>query len=160
MSAQTGSQSANGAAPNGSAGVVGSGGLPANPSASAGDQLPSTRSSATREAPFGIIVEDGSALSAGQVHRTEFMESMSARIERVADEELSQVGQTCRDCPYLIYWLGFYRRRPAEHIERAIQRYSGFEGSGRAALETAVLARVRGAVQAWIRSGGREVRAP
>ena len=96
----------------------------------------------------------------GQIRRTDFMEALGASIERVAEAELAAAGHSARDCPYLAYWLHYYRDRPAADIERAIQRYAQPDQSGVAGLSDAVLARVRRAVQAWIRSGGREVQAP
>lgn len=111
-------------------------------------------------APFGVIVEDGSPLGPGQVYRTQFIETISADIERVADEELAAVGRTAVDCPYLSHWLRFYRDRPAAHTERAIQHYAHPERPEVESLREAVVARVRGAVQAWVRSGGRVIQAP
>jgi len=107
-----------------------------------------------------VIVEDGSPLGPGQMHRTQFIETLNAEIERVADEELAATGRTARDCPYLNHWLRFYRERPAEHIERAIQHYAQPERTDLASLREAVVARARGAVRVWIRSGGREVQTP
>jgi hypothetical protein len=111
-------------------------------------------------AAFGVIVEDDSPLSPGQMGRTQFIETMSAEIKRAADEELATTGRTARDCPYLNHWLRFYRDSSAEHIERAIQRYAPPERADLISLREAVVARVRSAVRAWIRSGGREVQTP
>jgi hypothetical protein len=134
--------------------------------AAGGDAFPSSPPGAPPSppsvpiAPFGVIVEDGSPLSSGQMHRTQFIEVISAEIERSTDEELAATGHTSRDCPYLSHWLRFYRERSAAHIERAIQHYARPERTDLISLREAVVARVRGAVQVWIRSGGREVQTP
>jgi hypothetical protein len=110
--------------------------------------------------PFGIILEDDAALGPGQIHRSDFIDRISAEIDRGANNELSAIGRTTRDCPYLAKWLDFYRSRSAGHLERAIQHYASPGRPDLAGLNEAVLNRVRQAVQAWIRSGGREVQAP
>ncbi len=110
--------------------------------------------------PFGVIIDDEQPLVPGQIHRTQFVETISAEIERVADEELAATGSAARDCPYLAHWLRYYRERPAVQIERAIRRYARPENTDLEGLREAILTRVRTAVQAWIRTGGREFQAP
>lgn len=120
----------------------------------------SPRDDSAGTAPFGTVIDDQSPLGPEQMHRTAFIDALSAEIERVADEELGKVGQSARDCPYLDHWLRYYRNREAWQIERAIQHYAHPERTDLPGLSQAVLARVRTAVHAWIRSGGRDVQAP
>ena len=108
-----------------------------------------------------IIVDDGSPIGLGQISRTQFMETISADIRRMADEELQPIGQTARDCPYLDHWLNFYRDQSAERVERAVRHYARVDDATNSdQLREAVLARARTAVQAWVRSGGRDVQVP
>src|SRR5215472_9771463 len=109
---------------------------------------------------FGTIIEDGLPLAPGQIHRSAFLQRISTAIEGVADNLLAPLGQTARDCPYLVHWLAFYRTATASHIERAIQRYANPLRHDLEGIESAVLERVRLAVSEWIRSQGSVVMAP
>ncbi|HEV7681140.1 MAG TPA: DUF4157 domain-containing protein [Pyrinomonadaceae bacterium] len=129
--------------------------------AGAADAGPRPSATEVNVAPaMGVIVEDGSPLGPGQVHRTYFLDTISVEIERVVDDELRPSGQSSRDCPYLAHWLRFYRDRPAEHIERVIQRYANPARMDLESVRAAIATRVRGAVQAWVRSRGRDVQIP
>ena len=109
-------------------------------------------------APYGIVIEDGLPPGPGQVNRTDFIEKVAPMIEQTAAEMLTPAGRDVRDCPYLEFWLSFYRRQSASHIERAIERYVQPSQPTLDGIETAILARVRRAVQAWV--DRREVQLP
>ena len=141
----------------GGGGAADAGAPPSSPGG--GDGAPPSQPSGST-ASFGVIIEDDSPLGPGQMRRMQFMETMSAEIERAVDEELAAIGRTARDCPYLNHWLRFYHDRPAAHIEGAIRRYARPERTDLISLREAVVARVRVAVQAWVRSGWREVQTP
>jgi hypothetical protein len=70
--------------------------------------------------PYGVVIEDNLPDSEGQINRNAFMDELAPAIERTANELLAPLGRTARECPYLDFWLGFYRRQSAAHIERAI----------------------------------------
>src|SRR4051794_5463202 len=72
--------------------------------------------------PYGLIIEDGLPVGEGQIHRTAFMDRVAPAIERTADELLKPAGREAKDCPYLGFWVSFYREQSAAHIERAIAK--------------------------------------
>ena len=109
-------------------------------------------------APYGIVIEDGLPAGPGQVNRTDFIDKLYPLIESTADELLIPAGRTARDCPYIEFWLNFYRRQSAAHIERAIEHYVQPAQHTPEGIEQAILAQVRRAVQAWVER--REVQLP
>ncbi len=111
-----------------------------------------------QSAPYGIIIEDGLPAGDGQVNRTEFMDRLAPMIESAAEEILAPAGRVARDCPYLSFWLTYYRGQSAIHIERAIAHYVRPARRDRAGIEEAILNQVRQAVQAWV--DRREVHVP
>ena len=112
----------------------------------------------TTASPYGVIIEDGLPAAEGQINRTAFMDRMAPAIERTADELLKLAGREAKDCPYLGFWVNFYREQSAAHIERAIAKYVKPEQTDLAGIETAILAQVRVAVTAWV--DHREVQVP
>ncbi len=128
--------------------------MPGNPPGGAGTPPPGDPGASPRpRAPFGILVEDGLPVGPGQVGRSAFLATLTESVTRAAEEELAPFGRTTRDCPYLAHWLAFYRQRPAEAIERAIERYARPGRTDAASLTDAVVARVRAAAREWGRSG-------
>ena len=103
-----------------------------------------------KSAPYGVVIEDNLPDSEGQINRNAFMDELAPEIERTANDLLAPLGRTARDCPYLDFWLAFYRRQSAAHIERAIKRYVNPEQTDRQGIEAAILTRVGEAVKAWV----------
>ena len=107
----------------------------------------------TQGGPFGSIVEDDVAPGPGQIRRIEFVTKAVAAIESVSTSELARFGKTARDCPYLAYYVRYYRDKPAAHIERMIARYARPKGTDPPSLLTAILERVRTAISLWALTG-------
>lgn len=125
---------------------------PAAPAASAGAS--DTPSAGVAEpGPFGVIVDDGLPLGAGQVSRDAFYARLAAEIERAADDVLRPAGYSTSDCPYLAHWLAFYRSQPAARLERAILHYARPARTDPEGLREAVLQRVGGAAREWLGTG-------
>ena len=104
-------------------------------------------------APFGTLVDDGTTAGPQQMGRTQFLDWVLTAVEDVARAELRKIGRTTDDCPYLGYWLRYYRDKPAARVERAIQRYAQPEATDPAGLATAVVKRAHRAVQLWAATG-------
>lgn len=117
-------------------------------SAQASPAVAIQRKDGDEASPGGSVLTDGTPL-AGQMSRDEFMTKLSAALLAATDEELASVGQTSKDCPYLLNWLGFYRARPATQVERAAIVYTGTRPSSGEAMINAVVARSRRAIRAW-----------
>ena len=100
--------------------------------------------------PYGVIIEDGLPVGDGQINRTVFMDDLAPAIERAADELLRPEGRTARDCPYLTFWVDYYRKQSAAHLERAIARYVRPGPRDLEGIRQAILDHVGKAVQAWI----------
>lgn len=107
---------------------------------------------------YGIIIEDDLPVGEGQVHRTEFMDHLAPLIESTAEQILSPAGRAARDCPYLAFWINYYRQQSAAHIEHAIALYARPQRTDREGIEQAILDHVRQAVQVWV--DRREVQVP
>ena len=102
---------------------------------------------------ISVIREDGLPLAEGQITRSRFMADLAASVRAAADEELAPVGRTAADCPYIDYWLNYYKTKPPDQIEAAIWRYARPAKTNSESLMTAVVERARAAIRQW-RSGG------
>ena len=102
------------------------------------------------ESPYGVIIEDGLPIGDGQFNRTAFMDDLAPAIESTADELLRPEGRTARDCPYLTFWVDYYRKQSAAHLERAIAHYVRPGRTDLEGIKQAILDHVGEAVQAWI----------
>src|SRR5262245_29329159 len=108
---------------------------------------------ATLGGPLGFLVEDDVEPGPGQMRRTEFVAKAVPAIETAATAELSRVGKTAKDCPYLEYYVRYYRDKPAAHIERMIAKYARPPATDVDSLLAAMLDRVRQAISAWAAAG-------
>ena len=104
----------------------------------------------------GLIVEDDAPeLGPGQMHKTEFLDQLRTDVCAAADAELAAVGRSTAGCPYVERWIGHYRTRSVQHIERALRRYAP-EATGLSEARgyiPLVAARVRRAVTVWATTG-------
>lgn len=71
-----------------------------------------------------FIINDNQPVSGKQVHKTDFLNALSASITGVADEVLAKVHQTSASCPYIAYWFSHYENQTPAYIERALARYA------------------------------------
>ncbi|MCX6597669.1 MAG: DUF4157 domain-containing protein [Acidobacteria bacterium] len=133
------------------------GGLPwlggAPVASTVGPQFDHDATSPREQAPYGVIIEDGLPLGPGQIHRTDFVESMARDISALADEELAAVNRTAADCAFLAHWLTYYRSKPAALIERTIRMFATPTRTDLDGLREALLTRVREAARQWIMLG-------
>ena len=73
----------------------------------------------------GLLVDDDvEKLATGQMRKREFFPELRTMVHATAERELSRVGRSAADCPYLEKWLAYYEGRPAAHLERALRRYA------------------------------------
>lgn len=100
------------------------------------------------------IVDDGSPLGPGQMHRSAFMSQVRTSVTGMCDAELSVVGRSAEGCPYIQHYLDSYDQQPAASLVRTIQRYAGAAPNADAStLMGALLGRVRSAVRGWVATG-------
>src|SRR5262245_40969465 len=111
------------------------------------------QAAATEGGPFGTIVDDEVQPGPGQVRRSEFVRTTAAAIEAAATAELAPTGRTAADCPYLAYYLNYYRDKPAAHIEKMIARFGKPAATDPESIRTAIVDRVRLAVRTWAATG-------
>lgn len=107
----------------------------------------------TEGGPYGTIVEDDVEPGPIQIRRSEFVAQASAVVESVAERELSRVGKTAEDCPYLAYYVRYYHDKPAAHLERMIARYARPVSTDPQSLIDAMRERVQRAIAQWATSG-------
>src|SRR6185436_17191676 len=102
-----------------------------------------------------IVENDALEVGPGQMRKNEFLDQMEREVCASADAELAAAGRTSQGCPYIKTWLGFYRGRSSQHVERALRKYAP-EAAG---VSTArdyipiVSQRVRRAAAAWVATG-------
>jgi hypothetical protein len=89
------------------------------------------------------------------MRRSEFLNQLEASVCAVADQELARVGRTTKGCPYIKKWIGFYRLRTSQHIERALVRYAPEAAGATSARDyiPIVAERAKKAVTVWATTG-------
>jgi len=103
------------------------------------------RGRATRSASRGpAVVEDRQGVSAGQMHRSEFLATLREALLEATDAEFRHFGRTARDCPYILRTIERYATRPLSSMMRLIRAFArppaGADARG---LISAVTARAR-----------------
>ena len=102
----------------------------------------------------GVIVDDTATAEPGQLRRSVFMAQLRSSVTVTCDQELSRIGRTSENCPYLQHWLGHYENQSARDIERAVQRYAQpAPGADARGLLDAVTSRASVGVRRWIETG-------
>jgi len=116
------------------------------PEAEAGEQT----------SPAGLIVEDDAAqLASAQMRKTQFLDQLQSEVCNAADAELASVGRSTEGCPYIEKWIGHYRSRPPQYVERSLRKYAP-EATGATSARDyipLVAQRVRRAVSVWAKTG-------
>lgn len=108
------------------------------------------------QAGTSLIVEDNAtALSEGQMKKTDFLLRLRAEICQAIEPVLASVGQTTDRCPYLNFWLDAYQQKDAEHIERTLKKYAPDSAKAKTSAEyiSIVVQRALLAAQIWARTG-------
>jgi len=128
--------------------------MPADEQAS----IPSLTANAVRQssATSGLIVEDNATeVGPNQMRKGEFIEELRGAICEAADAKLAAVGRSTAGCPYVDYWLGYYRTRSSQQGEQALRRYAPEAVGATNARDYIpfVAERVRRAVAVWAESG-------
>lgn len=112
--------------------------------------------SAINGATSELIVDDGAnEVRPGQMRKGEFIDELRVAICEAADAELAAVGRSTAGCPYVEYWLGYYRTRTARQAETALRRYAPEAAASANARDYIpfVTQRVRQAVAGWAITG-------
>jgi Domain of unknown function (DUF4157) len=118
-------------------------------------QMPETETTAGTNSAGLIADDDTGELGPGQMRKSEFLDELQRAICAAADAELAAVGRSTNGCPYLEKWMGYYRTREGQQVERTVRRYAP-ETAG---VTTArgyiplIRERVRQAVAVWARTG-------
>jgi Domain of unknown function (DUF4157) len=103
-----------------------------------------------------LIAEDEAGdLGPRQMRRTEFLDELRKAVCAAADSELAAVGRTAQVCPYIEHWIGYYRTRDGQYLERAIRRYAPDAAAATTAQDyiPLITERVRRAVAVWAKTG-------
>ena len=112
--------------------------------------------SATATSASGLLQADEATSPAPeQMRKSEFLDQLRTAVCATAEAALAASGQSTDGCPYLVYWFDYYGRQSAEHIEAALHRYAPETrrvGTAREYIPL-VTARVRAAVDTWVRTG-------
>jgi len=123
--------------------------LPANPTQE-GD------AAGARKATAGLLIEDdASPVAAHQMRKSAFLDELKSTVCAAADAELVEVGRNTKGCPYIETWIGYYRGRSAQQIERSLHRYAPEARRVASAREymPVVAGRIKRAVSVWARTG-------
>ena len=120
--------------------------------AQAAAEKPASQQAATR----GLLVDDDAdQIGPGQMRKTEFLDQLETAVCAAADEELARAGRTAQGCPYIGKWIGYYRARTSQHIERALLHYAPEAAGAKTARDylTIVSERTRRAAGVWATTG-------
>lgn len=106
-------------------------------------------------APSGLIVEDDVEPGPGQMRKNEFIDELRTAMCAAADAELAAVGRSTEGCPYMEFWIDYYRGRSIQQGERTLRRYAPETAGVSKARDyiPLVAERVRRAVAEWAATG-------
>jgi len=111
--------------------------------------------SETTKTPSFIVENDVTTLSAGQMRKKDFLAELRRAINKAVEPALAGTGRTTKDCPYLVYWFGYYESKDAADIQRAIRKYAP-ETTGAHTADVSIgliTMRVFFAVSHWLKTG-------
>jgi hypothetical protein len=102
-----------------------------------------------------IVEDDVASVAPGQMQKSRFLAELRVAVCAAAEEVLAATARTTAGCPYLEFWFGYYARRDAAQIARAINRYAPEAASARSArdLIPPIVERVRRSVTIWAQTG-------
>jgi hypothetical protein len=106
-------------------------------------------------APQLLVEAEAAHPSPEQLTKDAFFERLEVALKGTAEEELAGTGWSAQSCPYIEYWVRYYRARSTHVVERAIHRYAPETLRAATAAEYIALLteRVRRAVGEWVRTG-------
>lgn len=108
-----------------------------------------------KQAKSLIVEDDAKSLDAGQMRKSEFLADLRTASEKTAEEALKDTMWTSMGCPYIDRWIGHYEGQTAEHVERAVQKYTP-EARGASSAHDyipAVTSRLRRGINQWRETG-------
>jgi hypothetical protein len=128
-----------------------------SPSPAAATSEPASQTGAAEQSsPAGLIVDDNAVqLAPAQMRKTQFLDQLQSEVRAAADAELVSVGSSAQGCPYIENWIGYYRSRPSQYVERALRKYAPDAAAAASAGDyiPLVAQRVRRAVSVWATTG-------
>lgn len=71
-----------------------------------------------------IVDDDTQTVQAGQMRKGEFLSQLRTSTTDAVAEALSGTMWSAMGCPYLERWFSHYEGQSAQHVERAVQRYT------------------------------------
>lgn len=117
-----------------------------------GAQIQRVAEPGARPITRSFLVESGAA-GPGQMDRALFFATLRQELVPVCNAELSEVGRTADDCPYITRWIEHYEHQSIAHIERAMASYLGPEARDANGVIAAIVSRTRAAIRVWRVSG-------
>jgi hypothetical protein len=103
-----------------------------------------------------FLVDDEAAIALpGQMHKTEFLQTLRPAVCAAADRELARAGRNTAGCPYLDRWFDYYQGRDAGQVERSLRKYAPETAAARSARDyiAPISARVAQGVHRWVDTG-------
>lgn len=102
-----------------------------------------------------IVEDDAKSLEAGQMRKSEFLTELKTATTAAAEEVLAGTMWSAMGCPYIERWFTHYEGQSAQHVERAIQRYTPEARGARNARDyiPIVTNRLRRGIEQWRETG-------
>ncbi len=102
-----------------------------------------------------IVEDDAQSLEAGQMRKSEFLTELRTATTSAAEETLAGTMWSAMGCPYLDRWFSHYEGQSAQHVERAVQRYTPETRGARNARDYIPLVtnRLRRGIEQWRDTG-------
>lgn len=104
----------------------------------------------------GLIVEDtATVLANGQMKKSQFLDQVQVEVCRTVNRILEGTGYSTDSCPYIQFYLYYYRTKSSQHIERAMLRYAPEAAGAKTAKDyiNFIIARVAMATVIWLNTG-------
>ncbi len=102
-----------------------------------------------------LIVDDGEAPGSGQMSKGEFIATLKSTVTARLEELFKGTKWSTENCPWLVYWFGYYEGKSAAHIESAIGKFAPETAGSSTAQQyiDRVTDHVRSSVMIWMATG-------
>lgn len=102
-----------------------------------------------------IVEDDAQSVEAGQMRKSEFLTELRTATTTAAEEVLAGTMWSSMGCPYIERWFSHYEGQSAQHVERAVQRYTPEVRGARNARDyiPIVTNRLRRGIEQWRETG-------
>lgn len=119
---------------------------------------PTTKTETTKKTdkPLpGLIVEDTVKVLKGQMRKKQFLDQLEDAVCRTVNSVLEGTEYSTDSCPYLQYYLSYYRTKSSQHIERALLRYAPEAAGAKTAQDyiNFIIPRAAMATVIWLDTG-------